>query len=194
MLQGNRELPCPPDKPVWRVVYSEVPIEQTAEWLARRLPPNEREELLEDLAAVKWRLWNGQTDKAIDLIGRLFHDLKADEQGNSAIIALRGCLFNLRAEIEKNGGSIANCGARYLEGKRIASTAAEASVNIPVERRMVKKQQMRWIERGANLLLQVRVALANDDLSEHLACQPPLQRRQTIISPFVPLPLFQRAA
>jgi hypothetical protein len=166
MLQGNRELPCPPDKPVWRVVYSEVPIEQTAEWLARRLPPNEREELLEDLAAVRWRLWNGQTDKAIDLIGRLFHDLKADEQGNSAIIALRGCLFNLRAEIEQNGGSIANCGARYLEG----------------------------IERGANLLLQVRVALANDDLSEHLACQPPLQRRQTIISPFVPLPLFQRAA
>ncbi|WP_112312827.1 hypothetical protein [Pseudogemmobacter bohemicus] len=76
----------------------------------------------------------------------------------------------------------------------LASTAAEASVNIPVERRMVKKQQMRWIERGANLLLQVRVALANDDLSEHLACQPPLQRRQTIISPFVPLPLFQRAA
>lgn len=25
---------------------------------------------------------NGQTDRAIDLIGRLFHDLKADEQGS----------------------------------------------------------------------------------------------------------------
>ena len=47
-------------------------IEQTAGWLARRLPANEREELLEDLAAVKWLLWNGQADRAIELIGRLF--------------------------------------------------------------------------------------------------------------------------
>jgi len=91
-------------------------------------------------------------------------------------------------------GSIANYGARYREGKRIASTAAEASVNNLVARRMVKKQQMRWSERGANLLLQVRVALANGDLAERLAYRPPIQSRQTTISPFVPLPLFQRAA
>jgi hypothetical protein len=102
--------------------------------------------------------------------------------------------LNLRTYIEQNRGSIANYGARYSEGKRIASTAAEASVNNLVARRMVKKQQMRWSERGANLLLQVRVGLANGDLAERLAYQPPIQPRQTIISPFVPLPLFQRAA
>ena len=170
------------------------PIEQTAGWLARRLPPNEREELLEDIAAVRWRLWNGQTDRAIDLIGRLFHDLKGDEQGSAAIVSLRGGLLSLRTYIAQNRGSIANYGARYREGKRIASTAAEASVNNLVARRMVKKQQMRWSERGANLLLQVRVALANGDLAERLAYRPPIQSRQTTISPFVPLPLFQRAA
>ena len=87
------------------------PIEQTAGWMARRLPPNEREELLEDIAAVRWRLWNGQTDRAIDLIGRLFHDLKADEQGSSVIVTLRGGLLNLRTYIEQNRGSINNCGA-----------------------------------------------------------------------------------
>ncbi len=92
------------------------PIEQTAGWLARRLPPNEREELLEDIAAVRWRLWNGQTDRAIDLIGRLFQDLKADEQGSSAIAPLRGGLLNLRIYIEQNRGSITNYGARYREG------------------------------------------------------------------------------
>jgi hypothetical protein len=59
---------------------------------------------------------------------------------------------------------------------------------------MVKKQQMRWSVRGANLLLQVRVALANGDLAKRLAYRPLAQPRQTIISPFVPLPLFQRAA
>lgn len=48
------------------------PIEQTAAWLARRLPADEQEEFLEDIAAVRWRLWNGQIDRAIDLIDRLF--------------------------------------------------------------------------------------------------------------------------
>ena len=170
------------------------PVEQTAAWWARRLPPDEQEEFQEDIAAVRWRLWNGQTDRAIDLIGRLFHDLKGDEQGSAAIVSLRGGLLSLRTYIAQNRGSIANYGARYREGKRIASTAAEASVNNLVARRMVKKQQMRWSERGANLLLQVRVALANGDLAERLAYRPPIQSRQTTISPFVPLPLFQRAA
>jgi hypothetical protein len=170
------------------------PIEQTAAWLARRLPPNEREELLGDIAAVRWRLWNGQSDRAIDLIGRMFHDLKADEQGSSTIVTLRGGLLNLCTYIEQNRGSITNYGARYREGKRIASTAAEASVNNLVAKRMVKKQQMRWSERGANLLLQVRVAIANGDLADRLAYQPPVQPGQILISPFVPIPLFQRAA
>jgi hypothetical protein len=170
------------------------PIEQTSKWLARRLPPDEQEEFLEDIAAVRWRLWNGQTERAIDLIDRLFHDLKADEQGSTAIVSLRGGLLNLRIYVEQNRSSITNYGARYREGRRIASTAAEASVNNLVARRMVKKQQMRWSERGANLLLQVRVALANGDLAERLAYQPPIQPGQTLISPFVPVPLFQRAA
>lgn len=100
---------------------------------------------------------------------------------------------NLRVYIEQNRGSIANCGARYREGIRIATTSAEASVYNLVAKRMVKKQQMRWSESGANLLLQVRVAVANGDLAEPLAYQPPIQPRQIIISPFVPVPLFQRA-
>lgn len=145
------------------------PIEQTAGWLARRLPPSEREALLEDITAVRWRHWNGQTDRAIDLVGRLFHDLKADEQGSSVIVMLRGGLLNLRTYIEQNRGSIANYGARYRKGRRIASTTAEENVNNLVARRMVKKKQMRWSIRGANLLLQVRVALANGDLAERLA-------------------------
>lgn len=107
---------------------------------------------------------------------------------------LRCGLLDLRTYIEQNRGSTANYGARYREGRRIASTAAEANVNNLVARRMVKKQQMRWSVRGANLLLQVCVALANGDLSERLDYRPPIQPSQTIISPFVPLPLFQRAA
>jgi hypothetical protein len=37
-------------------------------------------------------------------------------------------------------------------------------VNQVISRRMVKEQQMRWTERGAHLLLQVRTRVLNDDL------------------------------
>jgi hypothetical protein len=39
----------------------------------------------------------------------------------------------------------------------------ESTVNQVVSKRMVKKQQMQWTERGAHLLLQVRVQVLNDD-------------------------------
>jgi hypothetical protein len=129
--------------------------------------------------------------KDVHVVGQAIQKCKQD---STTIVPLRGGLLNLRTYIEQNRGSIANYGARYREGKRIASTSAEASVNNLVASRMVKKQKMRWSERGASLLLQVRVALANGDLAERLTYQPPIQPRQTIISPFVPVPLFQRAA
>ena len=33
-----------------------------------------------------------------------------------------------------------------------------------ISQRMVKKQQMRWTERGAHLLLQIRTRVLNEDL------------------------------
>ena len=177
----------------FHIAMKRRPIEQIAEGLARRLPSDEREELLEDIAVVRWRLWKGRTDRAVDLVGRLLHDLKADERGSTAILSLRGGLLNLCTRIEQNRSSIANYGARYREGKRIASTSAEANVNNPVARQMVRKQKIPWSERGANLLLQVRVAHANGDLADRLEDQPPVQPRQAIVSPFAAIPLFQRA-
>ena len=40
----------------------------------------------------------------------------------------------------------------------------ESTVNQVISKRMVKKQQRRWIQRGAHLLLPVRTQLLNDDL------------------------------
>ena len=34
-----------------------------------------------------------------------------------------------------------------------------------MSKRMVKKQQMRWSQRGAHLLLQIRTRVLNDDLA-----------------------------
>jgi len=45
-------------------------------------------------------------------------------------------------------------------------TITESAVNQLVSRRMVKQQQMHWTERGAHLLLQVRVQVMNGDLRQ----------------------------
>ena len=48
-------------------------------------------------------------------------------------------------------------------GKAISTGFAESAVNQVVSRRFVKKQQMRWSERGAHLLLQIRTQVLNGD-------------------------------
>jgi hypothetical protein len=45
----------------------------------------------------------------------------------------------------------------------------ESTVNEVISRRIVKKQQMRWTQKGAHLLLQVRTRTLNDDLRDTFA-------------------------
>ena len=47
---------------------------------------------------------------------------------------------------------------------QIATAFVESTVNYVISKRFVKKQQMRWTQRGAHLLLQTRVQVLNDDL------------------------------
>jgi hypothetical protein len=69
-----------------------------------------------------------------------------------------------RHYIEVNGAFIPNYGDRDRHGEAIASSFAGSTVNQVVSKRMVKKRQMRWTQRGAHLLLQVRTRVLNDDL------------------------------
>jgi predicted transcriptional regulator len=51
-------------------------------------------------------------------------------------------------------------------GEAISGSFVESAVNKVVSKPMVKKQQMRWSPRGAQLLLQVRTRALNDDLAK----------------------------
>jgi hypothetical protein len=50
---------------------------------------------------------------------------------------------------------VPNYGERYRNGEKIASGFVESAINQVVSKRMVKKQQMGWSQRGAHLLLQM---------------------------------------
>ena len=68
--------------------------------------------------------------------------------------------------IQNNREFIPNYGERYRNRERISTAFVESTVNQLVSKRMVKKQQMAWTERGAHLLLQVRTHVLNGKLDE----------------------------
>jgi hypothetical protein len=65
--------------------------------------------------------------------------------------------------ITANRRFIPNYGDRYCQGETISTGFGESAINQVVSKRMVKKQQMRWTDRGAHLLLQVRTRVLNED-------------------------------
>ena len=65
--------------------------------------------------------------------------------------------------ITSNRTFIVNYGDRYRHGEIISTGFVESAINQVVSKRMVKKQQMRWTERGAHLLLQVRTRVLNQE-------------------------------
>jgi hypothetical protein len=72
-------------------------------------------------------------------------------------------LRNSALNIERNDGFIPNYGERYRNGERISTGFVESAINQVVSRRMAKKQQMQWTQRGAHLLLQVRTRVLNEE-------------------------------
>jgi hypothetical protein len=85
--------------------------------------------------------------------------------------------------IRNNQDYIPNYGERYRNGERIATGFVESTVNQVVSKRMVKRQQMQWTERGAHLLLQTRTKVLNGELDETFRRWYPKFRSETSASP-----------
>jgi hypothetical protein len=68
--------------------------------------------------------------------------------------------------IRNNAGLIPNYGERWRYGETISTAFVESTINQVVSKRMVKKQQMRWSQKGVHLLLQVRTRVFNSELRD----------------------------
>ncbi len=120
--------------------------------------------LQEHLERLKWHLWHGNVYRALQIIEDLECDLDSPVERSERAKKLLKAVSEFRHYIEANQTFIPNYGDRYRHGEAIASSFAESTVNQVVSKRMVKKQQMRWTQRGAHLLLRVRTRVLNDDL------------------------------
>ena len=114
--------------------------------------------------SLKWHLWHGNVYRALQIVEDLECDLESPAAPSERAKKLLKAVHEFRHYIEANRSSPPNYGDRYRHGEVIASSFAESTVNQVVSKRMVNKQQMRWTERGAHRVLQVRARVVSEDL------------------------------
>ena len=124
----------------------------------------ERKSIEKELQSLKWNLWHGNVERALERIEDLQWrpELTAGEAENRTKLLKQ--LSEFDGYIQNNREFIPNYGERYRNKERISTGFVESTVNQVVSKRMVKKQQMAWTERGAHLLLQTRTRVLNGEL------------------------------
>ena len=125
--------------------------------------PDLAQEIDRQLERMKWFLWNGNVLRAQQTLDELEADLDMIEEENQPGKLLKA-LGEFETYIANNARFIPNYGDRYRHGEKIATGFVESTVNQVISQRLVKKQSMRWTDRGAHLLLQVRTKTLNDEL------------------------------
>lgn len=94
--------------------------------------------------------------RALQLIADLELELETIAEYSESAKKLLKAVYEFDQYIKANEVFIPNFGDRYRHGDAISTAFVESTINQVVSKRMVKRQQMRWSQRGAHLLLQVR--------------------------------------
>ncbi|MFJ4291114.1 ISKra4 family transposase [Cupriavidus sp. NPDC089707] len=127
-------------------------------------------ELWETFVRFRSDVWTGQTVRWQNLAQTLFRllELRKELDPKWSRAAEQACdkLLNLVCYLNSNLDSLIDYRTRQRVGLRIATGFVESSINRIIGRRMCKSQHMRWSRTGANSLVQVRVALLNQELHE----------------------------
>jgi hypothetical protein len=141
-----------------------------------------RKSIEEELQSLKWNLWHGNVESALERIGDIQFDLSFIVGKSENRDKLSKQLGEFDVYIRNNREYIPNYGERYRNKERISTAFAESTVNQVVSKRMVKKQQMAWTERGAHLLLQTRTRVLNGELEETFRRWYPQFRPETPVA------------
>jgi DNA-directed RNA polymerase subunit RPC12/RpoP len=130
-------------------------------------PPGskQRESVLKELERIKWYLWNGNVFEAVDAVSWLPDDIYVEDPVEKHKKLIQK-IEEFETYIRNNASLIPNYAERYRYGETISTAFAESTVNQVVSKRMVKKQQMRWSQKGAHLLLQIRTRVLNGELRD----------------------------
>jgi hypothetical protein len=127
---------------------------------------------------VRWRLWHGQVQRALDLIGETMAALAAVTSPVRATASkVVKLLHGLETYVAGQAERIIDYAAARLDGEPISTAPTESTVQWLLHRRMGANQQMRWSPRGAHMMLKVRTAVANGTLKRDYAAAERWARR-----------------
>ena len=114
---------------------------------------------------IRWRLWHGQTVRALRLIQRTLAAVKAKAEQKTAAARsaakLAKALIALETYVSGLADLIIDYASARLDDEPFSTSPTEGAVPWLLHRRMGARQQMRWSPRGAHLMLQVRTAIVN---------------------------------
>lgn len=131
--------------------------------------------VVEAIERLRWRLWHGKVKDARTTIGcirgvmRAYRDQQAQWRKHGAARQFWAALLGFDGYLTGQSAWLVNYAGRHRAGLRVGTSITEGAANHLVNRRMNKSQQMRWSRRGADLLLQVRCAVYNGQLTPALA-------------------------
>jgi hypothetical protein len=119
--------------------------------------------LAECIEHIRWRMWHGQVQRALDLIREKLAWLETRPAEPCAQRLLQH-LRDLEVHVANQSASIIDYAAALRAAEPLSSAPSEGVVQRLLHRRMNAKQQMRWSPRGAHLMLKVRTAVLNHTL------------------------------
>ena len=125
---------------------------------------------------IRWRLWHGQVQRALDLIGNTLEPLDTMAKGKSPAAAqaakVAGMLRSLETYVSGQSALIIDYATARRSDEPISTATTESTVQWLLHRRMGANQQMRWSPRGAHLMLKVRTSVINGTLNkDHAAAE-----------------------
>ena len=130
-----------------------------------------------DLCVRLWKkirtsLWHGKGEKAIALAQMLAASIEDEHphlQGFYAASAAtaHGATKRLAEFLRNNRTILIDYHQTRRDGRRISTAMAESVMNHLINRRLSKRQQMRWSMKGAHCVLQVRVEMLDGRLERH---------------------------
>lgn len=146
--------------------------------MAKSLQDLLKEEIPLLLDKIKWCLWNGNIFKALSYFETTSDELETSEQLDEQTLKFKKYFNEFTNYIENNQHLIVNYNERHKYGEIVSTSFVESTVNELVSKRMVKRQQMRWTQEGAHLLLQIRAKTLNNELKDHFRKWYPDNQRE----------------
>ncbi len=115
---------------------------------------------------IRWRLWHGQVQRALDLIGDTIGPLAATANDATSPVAapaskVAAVLRALETYVSGQSELIIDYATARRCEQPISTATTESTVQWLLHRQMNANQQMRWSPRGAHLMLKVRTAVMN---------------------------------